>query len=257
MNNNESILLTITSCRRYDLFYKTIVSFIENCTDIHLIKNIIHYDDSSSYEDRIKMNDILYSSFPNAEIINVNFERDSFSTDRRHLEIMKIWKSDISNFEYVFHLEDDWLFVDKFSLYEGIELLKNNNGVGSVGFSWEKKDFPRELFIPQEIGNFWEWYYSEKHELNEPLFLDVVEMKYLPDGFWVKYINWPYFGFRPAIHDIKKINTLDNFNDSMTSFELEFAIRYSKKYKSFLHNKRICYHIGDNVSSYNLNSSLR
>ena len=41
------------------------------------------------------------------------------------------------------------------------------------------------------------------------------------------------------------------------SFELEFALRFAKKYKSFLHFERICYHIGNNNSSYNLNNSER
>jgi len=82
-------------------------------------------------------------------------------------------------------------------------------------------------------------------------------MKYLPEGDWVKVINWPYFGFRPAIHDIKKLKTIDNFNGNMDSFELEFALRFAKKYKSFLHLERICYHIGIHNSSYNLNNSER
>jgi hypothetical protein len=173
---------------------------------------------------------------------------------------MKKWKEDIKffNIDYVFHLEDDWFFENPFNLHEGIELLKNNEDVGMVGFSWKKKIFPMELFQPKLIGNFWEWYYSDKHYLNEPLFNDTVEEDlHVVKGLWIKYINWPYFGFRPAIHDVNKLNQMNTFNDNMDSFELEFAIRFSKKFKSFLHSERICYHIGDENSSYNLNNSLR
>jgi hypothetical protein len=172
---------------------------------------------------------------------------------------MKIWKTNNENFnfDYVFHLEDDWLFQQNFKLLDGISLLTDNNDIALVGYSWEKKIFPPELFTARIIGDFWEWYYSEKHKLNESLFLDEVEIKYLPGGDWVNYINWPYFGFRPAIHDIKKLKTIDNFNGDMHSFELEFALRFAKKYKSFFHLERICYHIGTNNSSYNLNNSER
>ena len=60
-----------------------------------------------------------------------------------------------------------------------------------------------------------------------------------------------------AVEIIKKLKLLDNFNDSMSSFELEFATRFAKKYKSFLHSKRICYHLGFDNSSYDLNNSER
>jgi hypothetical protein len=253
------ISLTITTCKRYSLFKKTIESFKHYCLDSDLINEIFHYDDSSSIEDRVLMYSDLRSLFPNIIIHSIPFDSLNFSNGKRHMEIMKIWKSNNEKhkLDYVFHLEDDWLFTEFFNLTDSINLLKDNDDIAMVGFSWEKKDFPSEIFIPKQIGDFWEWYYSDNHEINEPLFLDTVEMKYLPDSFWVKYINWPYFGFRPAVHDVKKLSVLDTFNSNMDSFELEFAIRYSKLYKSFLHNKRICYHIGDGISSYNLNNSNR
>lgn len=250
------LALTITTCKRIDLFLKTIRSFTENCLDLHSITTIIHYDDSSNPEDRKRMYNELLFLFPNVIIYNVYFNNEDIKSNRRHLEIMKIWKSQVMLFDYVFHLEDDWLFVKKFNLQEGIDLLKNNPDVALVGYSWERKIFPSNLFVPKQIGNFWEWFYSDKFVINEPLFIDETEMKYLPENHWVKYINWPYFGFRPGIHDIKKINQLENFNDSMSSFELEFAIRFSKNFKSFLHNDRICYHIGQE-SAYDINNSNR
>lgn len=255
------VSLTITTCKRYSLFKKTIESFKHYCLDNDLIDEIFHYDDSSSTEDRLLMYSNLRTLFPNTIIHSIPFNTNDFSSGKRHMEIMKIWKhnNEKHNVDYVFHLEDDWLFTEFFNLKDSIDLLKNNDDVAMVGFSWKRKDFPSDLFVPKQIGNFWEWYYSEKHSVNEPLFLDTVEMKSLSDGrlVWVKYINWPYFGFRPAVHDVKKLSVLETFNSDMDSFELEFAIRFSKKYKSFLHNKRICYHIGDDTSSYDLNNSLR
>ena len=253
------ISLTITTCKRFLLFERTINSFYNNCIDRELISHIIHYDDSSSDFERKEMFLLLKKLFPNVMLTSITFQPSDFNTRKRHLEIMKVWKSNNEKFDfnYVFHLEDDWLFQKKFRLLDGINLLSDNDDIALVGYSWEKKIFPPELFTPRIIGDFWEWYYSENHEVNKPLFLDEVEMKYLPEGVWVKVINSPYFGFRPAIHDIKKLKTIDNFNGDMDSFELEFALRFAKKYKSFLHFERICYHIGKHNSSYDLNNSER
>ena len=40
---------------------------------------------------------------------------------------MKVWKSNNEKFDfnYVFHLEDDWLFQKKFRLLDGINLLSD------------------------------------------------------------------------------------------------------------------------------------
>lgn len=251
--------LTITTCKRYKLFEQTIRSFVYNCLDINLFDFIVHYDDSSNEEDRIKMYNILKELFPSKLIFCRKFNGNDFNTKKRHLEIMKLWKSELEifNLDYVFHLEDDWTFEKNFSIIDGINILKNNDDIGLIGYSWKQKKFPPDLFVPNIINGYWEWYYSDKHELNEPLFLDEVVMETLPKGHWVKYINWPYFGFRPAIHDVKKLSTLTNFNDNMNSFELEFATRFAKKYKSFLHPEQICIHSGNEISAYNLNDSLR
>lgn len=253
------ICLTLTTCKRIDLFQKTLISFYENCVDNNLFTHIIHYDDSSSQEDRLLMFNLLKTLFPNIPLISISFNPTSFTTKKRHLEIMKLWKqnNELFNFDYVFHLEDDWFFEKKFYISEALDLMKNEENIAMVGFSWKKKVFPDNFFNPKIIGNFWEWYYSDNHELNEPLFYDEVEMQYLPNGHWLKIINWPYFGLRPAMHDVNKLKLLGNFNDSTDFFELEFAVRFAKKYKSFLHLDRICYHLGETNSSYSLNNSER
>ena len=253
------ICLTITTSKRLDLFIKTIESFVKHCNDIELFDTIIHYDDSSSDEDRDKMNSTINNLFSNKLICTRRFNQESFTTKRRHCEIMKIWKNDIESFgfDYVFHLEDDWIFIKDFNISDGIDILKNREDVALIGYSWEKKEFPADVFIPEIINGYWEWFYSTKYEINEILWLDIVEMKYLPDGHWVKMFNWPYFGFRPAIHDIAKLKTLENFNENVDGFELEFAKRFSQKFKSFLHCNRITYHIGNDNSSYDLNNSTR
>ena len=60
-----------------------------------------------------------------------------------------------------------------------------------------------------------------------------------------------------TVQDIKKLKTLDTFNDTVDDFELEFAKRFSEKFKSFFHSSRITYHIGNEMSSYDINNSTR
>ncbi len=253
------ICLTITTSKRLDLFMQTIESFVKYCDDIDLFDAIIHYDDSSSNEDREKMNLILNNLFYNKLICTRRFNKESFQTKRRHCEIMKIWKKDIEslNFDYVFHLEDDWLFIKNFNVHDGIEILKNREEIALIGYSWQKKKFPFDIFIPEIINGYWEWFYSNKYKVNEVLWLDEVEIQYLPKGHWVKIFNSPYFGFRPAIHDIQKLKTLNTFDVNVDGFELEFSIRFSEKFKSFCHSDRIVYHIGNERSSYLINDSTR
>jgi hypothetical protein len=39
------VSLTLTTCKRLDLFVQTIKSFVKHCSDIELFDTIIHYDD--------------------------------------------------------------------------------------------------------------------------------------------------------------------------------------------------------------------
>ena len=57
-----------------------------------------------------------------------------------------------------------------------------------------------------------------------------------------------------GLNDVNKLKKLEEFYDVDGSFELDFAVRYGKLYKSFCHVDEICKHIGD-ISAYDLNTS--
>ncbi len=251
--------ITITTCKRLNMFKQMLASLRQNLLDPDFIDIIIHYDDCSSNADRQEMYNLLETTFPNKFIFTRTFERDSFNTLKRHMEIMKEWKSDLCkmNLDYVFHTEDDFLYLKNFSLSEASCLLKDDKNVAYVGFSQELREFPDEYKNIKQIGNFWEWVYDENKPVLTNLFLDkvVINKSKIP-GFWCYYINWPYFSFRPGIHDVKKLSNISTFREETISFELEFSIRYAKLYKSFFHIDEICTHIGDE-SAYTLNQSNR
>jgi hypothetical protein len=201
----------------------------------------------------------LLEIFGNKKIITNFFSENTFNTKKRHKEIMNLWKKDISNLsiDYVFHTEDDFEYVSEFFIGEAIQLLNDKEDVALVGFSQEKREIPKEVGEINIQGNFWEWFYLKDRPLCDGLFFDEVIMKKNPDlSYWCKYINWPYFGFRPGLHDVKKLEKLEKFGEVDGSFELEFAVRFAKLYKSFCHVNEICKHIGD-ISAYDLNVSSR
>jgi hypothetical protein len=255
---NKKVVITITSCKRIKQFEQTLTSLHENFIDLDLIDLIIHYDDSSSDNDRIIMQSLMQKLFPDKLICRRYFDDSSFSSKKRHMEIMKIWKSDLEllDIDYVFHTEDDWLYTTKFSISEAIKIMEDNSSISQVNYSQNLRKFPDNL-VPKIIGDFWEWVYLENLDLQQNIFLDEVEMQLsnIP-GYWCYFINWPHFSFRPGLTDIKKISKIQTFNNIGESFELEFATRYSKLYKTFCYKKRVCEHIGDK-SSYELNNSKR
>ena len=127
-----------------------------------------------------------------------------------------------------------------------------------MGVSQFLRDFPNTI-SPKIEGDYWEWYYDPTKEILSNLFLDtkVMELENV-DGFWCYYINWPYFGFRPGLWDVNKLSVLKdiNCNDDL-HFELSFANKLSKKFIAYNLIESVCYHIGVNKSSYNINSSER
>lgn len=241
------MLLTITTCKRYDLLEKTIKSFVKHCTDFKEISDVILYDDSSTDEDRRKIFDLLYSNFKYSKLTFRLFHQHSFLTDRRHLEIMKIWKEDISSYDYVFHLEDDWEFFKDFSLSNSVDILRNNTEIAYCGFNRGLiKDKDNNYSVESNNG-FWTWVYDNTKDYSD-LFIDEYSGNNIP--------NWPYFTFTPGVHDVTKLNTLSNFSNSKDFFERDFGKRYAKYFKSCFNIEQIVTHIG-HLSAYELNNSNR
>lgn len=256
---HNKITLSITTSKRIDLFKKTIFSFTQNCLDFNFIETIFHFDDCSPESDLIEMGNIFKELFPNAKIVKNYFTKTSFSSNKRHCSIMNKWIETLkSQSDYNFHLEDDWFFEKSFLLSDLIDFMKEKKDVAYVGVSQFLRNFPNEI-QPTIEGKFWKWYYDPTKGLLDNLFLDtkVMENENI-DGFWCYYVNWPYFGFRPGLWDIKKLTNIENIDcDSKIHFELDFAKKLTNHYISYCTVESFCYHIGNDNSSYDLNFSER
>jgi len=242
-------------------------AFTVFCKDLELLDEVVFFDDSSTSEEKIQMENLLNELFPNQKKTITHFYPDSFPDNYRHSRILNTWREKLKegSIDYTFHLEDDYLFVNHFSLSECIELMEENPQYGYVNFSQSWKNFPIE-YRPNVIGDYWEWIYRKDKAINECLFLDEVAAIQQPKpNIWLMYINWPSFSLRPGMLNVEKLLSIGEFSTSYNpqemSVELEFAIRWGDKYKS-LCNKNfniidLGFSLDTSESAYSINGSFR
>lgn len=265
MYREKKISLSVTSCKRYGLLERVLKAFKVFCKDIDVIDKVLFYDDSSSEEDKINMNNLLEQLFPDKERIITHFYPESFDHNYRHSGVLNDLRVKLKNLEidYTFHLEDDYLFINHFSISEAIDLMELNTEYGQVNFWRGWLNFPDSI-KPKEIGNYWEWIYFEDRGINENLFMDDCGAIRTLKGswYWQTYINWPYFSLRPSVTNVEKFLSVDdfsiNFNPETTSTELEFSVRWAeRKYKTLCSKHTHIIDLGLDSSAYSINQSIR
>jgi len=223
----DTITVTMTTCKRMDLFKKTFNSFIQNCEDLE--KYVVDYiliDDNSSEED-IKEISRLY---PFITIVRKNEEQ------KGHANSMNILRGLIKT-KYFFHLEDDWEFVvkDKY-LTRCVEVIK------------ERKEIKQVLLNPNYSEDFLSGMFANssfmKYTKSGQRYL---EHDYSPEKK-VAYLNchyWPHFSFRVGLTETSVLNELGTFETKPCHFEMEYAFKYVEKgYKTCFLDFIHCYHTG-------------
>ena len=263
MIGNKSVSLAITSSRRIHLLRMALKSFTVFCKDLPNIDNVMFFDDSSSTEDKKEMEELIDRLFPNQNKSVTHFYPESFPDGYRHSRILNTLRRRLieAGTDYFFLLEDDYLFVNHFSVSETIDLLEKNEEYAYAGFSQSYKNFPEHI-NPKIIGDWWEWYYDPNLPINCSLFLDDVSAcQTMIPNFWMYYINWPSFSLRPGTHHVGRFLSVGEFSTSYDTenmrTELEFSIRWAKKYKSLFHRDFFVVNLAweASKSSYSLNNS--
>lgn len=264
-----TIALTMTCSKRFHLFERVVPAFKKHCLDSDLITKIIIYDDNSTSEDREKMEGIIESLFPNVDLVYTYF--NDIHTKYHHAYIMQHWYDQISEVDYVFHLEDDFLINEDFTLLELQTILKNDDRVAIAGISQPRRNFPQELLKEHNLvieypqnENYWVWPYIKSKACGEPLFYDDVRSAEGTQNYGFNYfeyfINYTAFCLQPSLIDVKKIRSIKKF-ELVDKLEAEFGQRYSEKYISVFNNKMKCVHIGSvwlqEKSAYDINESIR
>jgi hypothetical protein len=255
INNNEynnskkiKVFLSITSCKRYDLFTKTIDSIMVCFKDIELIDYFLCVDDNSSKEDRTNM----LKKYPFFKYIFKNED------EKGHLKSMNIIHNKLRELKpkYWIHLEDDWVFIKPFNYVKTcMDFLENNrdDNIHQILFN---KNYGETLNCYNLVGG------SKLKSLDENDYL--LHIKDEPDLKGRNCAYWPHYSFRPSMTLVSTILELGNYDSPNTFFEMDYANKYfSKGYKSAFFNEIMCLHTGrltsernsiDKKNAYDLNN---
>ena len=258
-NNLINITCTITTCKRLNLFIKTINSFLNCCRDIDLIDRWICIDDNSSDEDR----DFMQNEYPFIEFIFKS------SNEKGHSKSMNIIQKMI-NSTYILHLEDDWLFIEKtymikpalfilendnYKIIDSRANLKSENKIMQVLFN---KNYSEDIDSVIHGGYLMETSTIPKIKflLHEHTLLDKTDEL----NNYLNCAYWPHYSFRPSIFKREIFDNLGNY-DLNGFFERTFADKYyNYGYLSCFYDKILCIHIGKKtkdtigVNAYSLNN---
>lgn len=248
---NKKIMFSITTCKRYDLFEKTINSFINTCLDYTMIDHWLCIDDNSSEIDRTKMQ----KNYPFFEYI----WKDN-SQKGHYISMNMIHAKNIEyNCEYNLHIEDDFHFIQKRNyLTESILIMSKSEKIGQVLFNRNYAEIPPcSRRIPGGIlkNDGIRYVIHEYYPMDTKEYQQFLERH---EGFGTCGY-WPHFSFRPSVRRVATLKDIGiHYNTS--HFEMQYAIEYiDKNYVSAFMDTFSCIHIGkktweSNVeNSYNLN----
>jgi GR25 family glycosyltransferase involved in LPS biosynthesis len=223
------ITFTMTTCKRYDLFEKTINSFLNCCLDYYLIDKWIIVDDNSDKKDI----SLIKEKYPFFEIISKTKEQ------KGHAKSMNIIKNIVTS-PYIFHIEDDWQFFSKRNyISELLEIMVNEGE--KCGQVLVNKNYA-ETVSQNIIGGFNKnigYTFYTKHEYYTGKELE----KNNERGSNCFY--WPHYSLRPSLLKTKIFNELGDFREDNCHFEIDYANKYiSNGYYSCFLNGIFSKHIG-------------
>ena len=249
-DKTPTYIITITSCRRFDLFCETVNSVMNQVTDITLVQKWFCVDDNSSEEDRTKMKELypwieFYMKMPD---------------EKGHRKSMNIIWNKLSEYKPKFwiQLEDDFLFHHKDTyISNATDILTNAGTIGikqvvfNLNYAETIKSYSvggaQEISIPG-VKKF----FLHTHH-NQPV--DYVNCHY-----------WPHYSLNPSMVDVNAILSLGNYDSVNNFFEMDYATKwYVGGNRTAFFDRIGCKHIGRPLkeantslqNAYSLNNELQ
>lgn len=210
------VTLSMTTCKRFDLFERTFNSFLNACKDIELIDRFLIIDDNSSEEDRHMMKHM----YPFIELITKKEE------DRGHPISMNIIKRMVDT-PYCLHLEDDHeFFCHRNYIKPSMRIMLENNDIRQVLFNENYGEIP--IDISNIGGGAIMKTKSDKkfrvhiyHPMGTPEYDRYMSTLGKPSN-----THWPHFSFRPSLFKTDIWDKLGDYNMER-EFERSYANRYT------------------------------
>ena len=231
------IIITFTTCKRFDLFQQTVNSILNMWNDVHMIDYWYCVDDNSSESDRDKMQ---------KEYPWIDFYMKG-ETEKGHRASMNIiWdKLTETRPEYWIHMEDDFLFhtPDSYVVKATQMMVDSRNAGYNV----------RQILYNRNYGETIKDYKMQGHRILRNMTHDVALHQHKNGDF--PYGNchyWPHYSFRPSIIDVNAILILGNYDTPNQFFEMDYAKRWqSLGFLSGFYNQITNRHIGRLTSERN------
>jgi GR25 family glycosyltransferase involved in LPS biosynthesis len=224
--SEKNITITMTTCKRYDLFYNTICSFLNCCTDLHLVDEWLVVDDNSNEEDVLSM----ISDFPFIKYITKTEEQSG------HAKSMNIILENTTT-PLIFHIEDDWNFItekDYLTTCKNILEIDLKYGQALVNRGYGERGQCHDIytgnmkFHPTKNIRYYE------HAMDTP-----------PVGL-KNCSYWPHYSLRVGMTRRDVYDKVGTFNETEgCHFEMEYGKRYtSSGYTTVFMDSLYCYHTG-------------
>jgi hypothetical protein len=243
---NVKVMLTFTTCKRYDLFQQTINSIINQWTDVEDVDFWFCVDDNSSIEERNRMR-------KNYGWIRYYMKRPEQKGHRESMNIIYAMLNRIRP-KYWIHMEDDFLFHTRMEYVNPaikyLEALKESHGVRQVLFNRNYGETIDDYKIISHIS--FDAQTSERlREIDggKGIKIGAVLHEYKDDpNASYAYSNchyWPHYSFRPALIDVQAVIETGDFNTENQFFEMDYAKKWVERgFKSAFFNRITNRHIG-------------
>lgn len=207
------VTVSMTSGRRWNLFKRTMDSFLHACQDRASVHRWICVDDNSSEGDRASMKRL----YPFFEFVWKTPAETGHANSMQRI-------SDMTQTPYLLHLEDDWEFFDRRSyISDMIEILESDATVDQVVCNLHYAEQPEQKFGGgvDAFTKFNLHYVCHEYcptPASRQLFDERVPSTLL------RCNHWPHFSLQPSMIRTRALNV--NSFVAEPGFEHKFALRF-------------------------------
>jgi hypothetical protein len=236
------VTLLVLTCRRYDLFTRTMNSFLRCCEDLHLIGRYVCVDDNSHPHDRAAMRAI----YPFMEFIEKTPEQTG------HPQSMNMAAAAVRT-PYVLVLEDDWLFVRRTPLVGrclAVLAAEAPNRVMQVFFNRHYIEVPDAPYLSLTGGIHRHDPSGRRYIVHEHHARGTREYEAYCARHPANFAHQPHYSLRPGVYRTAVWRLVGRYNevketDEFSYFENEYARRYAAAgLRSAFLDGVYCEHIG-------------
>lgn len=223
--NMDGVIFTVTTCKRFDLFEKTINSLINATTDVEMIQEWLCVDDNSSEEDR----ELMRERYPFFNFILKGPEEKGHS---RSMNLVRDYVMK-SGYKYTMHFEDDWQTVAEMEfLRPSIRIMEESLaplGIQQVVHNRQYVQLirPRDIDlkggIQQYLGDQTRYILHEFH----PNGSDSQQEFWKRVGGGYSACYWPYYSLNPSVMRSDIYRFLGPFREDVRHFEMDYATRFT------------------------------